>query len=95
MCDVRRDFDIAASVALGSDQPLLIIRYTPDAYKVGGKTRTTSKKDRMQRLMALLNYEPMSFERIYLCYDQDDEGATLPQVASYWDEEAKQFSRIA
>ena len=31
-CDVRRDFDIAASIALGSGQKLVILRYNPDAF---------------------------------------------------------------
>ena len=29
-CDVRRDFDMAASVALGSGHKLLVLRYNPD-----------------------------------------------------------------
>ena len=56
--------------------------------------RTESKKDRMQRLLDLLNYEPAAFERVFLCYDQN-EGATLPQVAASWDEAARQVSRVA
>ena len=92
-CDVRRDFDIAASVALGSCQKLLIIHYNPDPYRIAGRTRTESRKDRMQRLLALLDHEPDAFERVFLCYDQD-EGATLPQVAASWDVAAKQVSRV-
>jgi hypothetical protein len=92
-CDVRRDFDIAASVALGTNQTLLIIHYNPDSYRISGKTRTESKKDRMQRLLALFDHEPKAFERVFLCYDQD-EGATLPQVAVSWDRVAKQVSRV-
>ena len=92
-CDVRRDFDIAASVALGSGQKLLIIHFNPDPYRISGRTRTETKKDRMQRLLALLDHEPDAFERVFLCYDQD-EGATLPQVAASWDVAAKQVSRV-
>ena len=33
-CDVRRDFDMAASVALGSGGKLLVLRYNPDAFKI-------------------------------------------------------------
>ena len=43
-CDVRRDFDMAASVALGSGHKLL--RYNPDAFKIAGVTRRTTKKER-------------------------------------------------
>ena len=93
-CDVRRDFDMAASVALGSSHDLLIIRYNPDSYKVGGKTRTESKKDRTTRLIALLDYEPNAFERIFLCYDQDVD-SKLPLVANRWGKAARQVSRVA
>jgi len=93
-CDVRRDFDMAASVALGSEHKLLEIRYNPDGYRVGGKTRVESKKDRMTRLLGLLEHEPVAFERIFLCYDQDEQ-ATLPQVAASWDVLARQVSRLA
>ena len=92
-CDVRRDFDIAASVALGSSHKLMIVRYNPDSYRVGGSVRTESKKDRLRRLLAIMDYEPTSFERVFLFYDQD-EGASLPQVAASWDVAAKQVSRI-
>ena len=50
-CDVRRDFDIVASLALGSGQKLAILRYNPDAFRVAGKTRTTSQKDRLAKLV--------------------------------------------
>jgi len=93
-CDVRRDFDIASSVECGSRHKLLIVRYNPDGYRVGGKTRVESKKDRMRRLLDLLEYEPTAFERVFLCYDQDEQ-AVLPKVASRWDALASQFSRLA
>jgi len=93
-CDVRRDFDMAASIALGSEHKLLIIRYNPDGYRVGGKTRVESKKDRMRRLLDLLEHEPTAFERVFLCYDQDEQ-ATLPQVAASWDVSAREVSRVA
>jgi len=93
-CDVRRDFDMAASVALGSQQKLMIVRYNPDSYRVGGKTRVESKKDRMKRLLEVLDYEPVAFQRVFLCYDQDS-GSVLPQVAISWDVAARQVSRVA
>ena len=93
-CDVRRDFDMAASVALGSGHKLLIVRFNPDSYRVDGKTRVESRKDRMKRLLQLLEYEPAAFERVFLCYDQDG-GSTLPQVAASWDVAARQVSRVA
>ena len=45
-CDVRRDFDMAASVALGSAHKLAIARYNPDPFKVAGRTMRTPKKER-------------------------------------------------
>ena len=53
-CDVRRDFDMAASVALGSGHKLLVLRYNPDAFKIAGVTRRTTKKERHAQLIRLL-----------------------------------------
>ena len=92
-CDVRRDFDMAASVALGSQHKLMIVRYNPDSYRVDGKTRVESKKDRMNRLIRLLDYEPEAFERVFLCYDACT-GESLPQVAASWDPAAREVSRV-
>ena len=93
-CDVRRYFDMAASIALGSQQKLMIVRYNPDSYRVDGKTRAESKKDRIKRLLELLDYEPQAFERVFLCYDQES-GSRLPQVAASWEEAARQVSRVS
>ena len=67
-CDVRRDFDIAASIALGSAQKLVILRYNPDPYKVAGQTRRTNKKDRHATLMKTINEmeEGVGFRRLFL-----------------------------
>ena len=93
-CDVRRDFDMAASVALGSAHKLMVVRYNPDSYRIDGKTRVESKNDRINRLLVLLDYGPVAFERVLLCYDQDST-STLPQVGVAWEEAARQVSRIA
>ena len=93
-CDVRRDFDMAASVALGSGHKLKIVRYNPDSFRVDGKPRVESKKDRMMRLLEELNKEPQSFERVFLCYDHDS-SSSLPQVAASWDCVSWQVSRVA
>ena len=53
-CDVRRDFDMAASVALSSGHKLRIIRYNPDGCRVAGRTCVESRKDRTRHLLALL-----------------------------------------
>ena len=53
-CDVRRGFDMAASVAIGSGHKLLVLRYNPDAFKIAGMTRRTTKKERRAQLIRLL-----------------------------------------
>ena len=93
-CDPRRDFDIAASVTLGSEHKLLVVRYNPDGYKVGGKTRITGKAQRIKRLLEVLEYEPVGFERLFLYFDHES-GASLPDVAKQWDEGACIVSRLA
>ena len=82
-CDVRRDFDIAASTALGSCQKLVILRFNPDAFRVAGKNRTVSQKERQARLLETLNTleEPQGFRRLFMYYDRDAEGSELPTIA--------------
>ena len=90
-CDVRRDFDIAASIALGSAQKLVIVHYNPDAYKVADKTLRTTTKDRQHKLLALMQSmeEPKGFlRRLFLFYDKDSIDATLPSVAKQWSDTA-------
>ena len=93
-CDPRRDVDIAASVTLGSEHKLLVVRYNPDAYKVDGKTRITGKAARIQHLLEVLDYEPACFERLFLYFDHASH-ATLPDVAQHWEEGACVVSRLA
>jgi hypothetical protein len=94
-CDVRRDFDIAASVALGSAQKLVIVRYNPDEYRVAGKTARTPKKDRHARLVQLLTElpEPAGFQRIFLFYDREAPDSELPLVAKEWPDGARAVSK--
>ena len=94
--DVRDDFGIAATMALGGVQKVfLILHYNPGSFKIGGKTYTDNKNSRMSRLLKLLNYEPeASIERLLICYDQPKD-STLPLIAESWDEAAKQVSRVA
>ena len=92
-CDVRRDFDIVAAVTLGSAHKLKIIHYNPDAYKINGHTRTTSQKDRLKKLLEIMEEEPKAFERVFLFYDSL-ENATLPNVAESWDPLARDVSSI-
>ena len=98
-CDVRRDFDTAASVALGSGHKLVILRYNPDEFKIGGVTYRTTKRERHARLLTLLGRlqgaEPATpFARLFLFYDQKS-GSGLPTVAEHWNEVTKAISSMA
>ena len=91
---MRRDFDIAASTALGSGQKLVILRYNPDAFRVAGKNRTVSQKDRHAKLLETIENmnEPQGFRRMFLYYDRDAEGSELPTVAKEWAPAAREVS---
>ena len=97
-CDVRRDFDTAASVALGSGQKLVILRYNPDSFRVNMTTRTVSKKDRLTRLLTTIQNitEPTALlTRLFLFYDRDSEDAPLPTIAKEWTQETRDVSQNA
>jgi hypothetical protein len=89
-CDVRRDFDMAASVSLGSGGKLVVVRYNPDTFKVAGATCRAAKKERQGRLLVLLGElqaaEPqLPFSRLFLFYDRAAQDSKLPLVAEHWD----------
>ena len=99
-CDVRRDFDMAASVALGSGHKLLVLRYNPDAFKIAGVTQRTTKKERHAQLIRLLGgllarELEAPFTRLFLFYDQAAENSALPCVAEHWSEPVRAVSRCA
>ena len=95
-CDVRRDFDVAAAISLGSGHKLRTIRYNPDSYRIAGVAQKTSKAARMEALMRNINAEePAGFERVFLFYDSESPAAVLPQVAASWDAIAREVSRNA
>ena len=43
-CDPRRDFDMCASLALGSGHKVDVLRYNPDSFRTDGKNRTVAAK---------------------------------------------------
>ena len=100
-CDVRRDFDIYASVALGSGQKLAILRYNPDDFRVDGKTVRIATKERQRRLVEVLRAwvqeDPapnLPFARFFMYYDGQS-GSELPLVAQDWNsDEARVISSI-
>ena len=92
-CDVRRDFCIHESVTRGSGHKLRVIHFNPDASRVDDKTRTTTQKERIAKLLeALEEGEPAGLERLFLYYDSVS-GATLPQVGASWDKAVQEVSR--
>ena len=97
-CDVRRDFDMAASVALGSQHKLAIVRYNPDPFKVAGRTVRTAKNARHSKLLELLHRllqekPERPFQRLFLFYDRAAEDSELPAIAEEWDVVARTVSR--
>jgi len=98
-CDVRRDFDSCASIALGSQEKAVVLRYNPDPFQIGGKTRYTTKKDRLSKMMEVIaqwDVDPapdIGFARFFLFYDAENENATLPLVAQHWSEDVQKLSR--
>ena len=93
-CDVRRDFDMVASIALGSAQKLVILRFNPDSYKIAGQIRRTATKERHETLIKTINEmeEPVGFRRLFLFYDKDSDDARLPSIAKEWDPAAREVS---
>ena len=96
-CDVRRDTDIMASIALGSGGKLVILRINLDDYKVGGVPQSTSKQERYEKLLQVLedlDKEPeQQNQRLFLYYDRDTSESTLPSVAQCWADAARELSR--
>lgn len=98
-CDPRRDFESCASIKLGSQHKAVVLRYNPDAFKVGGTTRKTSKKERQQRLIQVLQSweeDPapdLEFARFFLFYDAESDVATVPSISYSWTEEVRAVSR--
>jgi hypothetical protein len=76
-CDSLRPFKIAESLALGGNTlPIGMIRLNPDAYKIDGKLKRVSKKDRYAKLIETIkNWKqdrPLAVH--YMYYDVDANG---------------------
>ena len=86
-CDIRRDFDIYASIAMGSGQKVAILRYNPDEFRIDSKTVRVAAKDRQHRLIEVLRdwiaEDPvpnLPLARFFLYYDGRS-GTTHPPLA--------------
>ena len=96
-CDVRRDFDILASVAMGSADKLCVVRYNPNAQQIGGVTQplhTAQREAKLLQVLQDLEVEPqLPFSRYFLYYNRATHDSPLPLVADSWPEEVKAVSR--
>lgn len=100
-CDVRRDFDMFASLALGSGHKVAVLRYNPDSFRVDGKPVRVPLKDRQRRLVEVLRLwlleDPApgkQLSRFFLYYDCHSD-SSLPVVAKDWQsEEAREVSAV-
>ena len=50
-CDVRQDFDICASLTVGSGHKVVVLRYNPDSFRIDGKNVTITTKDMQKKLV--------------------------------------------
>jgi hypothetical protein len=100
-CDVRRDFDMCASLALGSGHKVVVLRYNPDSFRVDGRNMGVATKEKQRRLVevvrAWLLEDPApgkQLARFFMYYDMRSD-ATLPVVAKEWEsEEARAVSEV-
>ena len=99
-CDPRRDFDMCASLALGSGHKTVVLRYNPDSFRVDGKNVEVSSKERQRRLVDLLHAwlttDPapgMQLARFFMFYDARSD-SSLPVVAKDWVNEAIAVSAV-
>ena len=76
-----------------------MLRYNPDAFKIGGKTKYTTKKERQAKLIETIHSwqnDPapeLGFARFFMFYDAADDSSPLPAIAQHWPEEVKAVSR--
>jgi hypothetical protein len=100
-CDVRRDFDSCHSLTLGSGHKTVVLRYNPDSFRVDGKPKRVSTKDRQRRLVEVLRAwlleDPVPgfhLARFFLYYDCRTD-SSLPVIANQWkSDEARKVSAI-
>ena len=100
-CDPRRDFDMCASLVLGSGHKVVVLRYNPDNFRIDGRNMRVAAKERQCRLVevvrAWLLEDPApkkQLARFFMYYDGRSD-SPLPVVAKEWDnEEARAVSAV-
>ena len=76
-CESLRPFKIAESLALGGNSmPIVVIRFNPDAFKVGGVITTVTMEDRYTKLIDTIRYwnKKQLLAVHYMYYDLDSNG---------------------
>ena len=92
-CDPRRDFDMCASLALGSGHKVVVLRYNPDSFRIDGKNVTVTTKARQRRLVkvvrAWLLEDPAPDNQLarYFMYYDGRSDSPLPVIAKEWENE--------
>ena len=88
--DRRCELVRQAEVSLGyGGRPVHWIRFDPDAFKVGGETRVTRRKEReavllavLQRALGIADYD--HFITVdYICYDKPEAGSDLVETLKF------------
>jgi len=100
-CDVRRDFDMCASIILGSQHKVVVLRYNPDSFRIDGKNVTVTTKERQKKLVEILQAwliedpaKEKQLARFFMYYDCTS-NSTLPVIAKEWEsDEACAVSEI-
>ena len=100
-CDPRRDFDMCASLAMGSGHKVIVLRYNPDSFRIDGKKVEVGTKDKQRRLVevirAWLLEDPApdkQLARFFLFYNGRSD-SQLPVIAKDWQyDEARAVSTV-
>ena len=95
-CDVRRDFDIAAALWLAApEQRVAVVRFNPDAYRIGASHGGATREQRHAGLVGFLQElaPEQPFSRHFLYYDADTLDAEVPALATHWSSEVQAMSR--
>ena len=74
-CELNRMSKAIGAIRLqGIQEPVIFLRFNPDAYNINGKLERTSKKSRFAKLKSVIEtYEPsQDFEIVYMYYDTID-----------------------
>ena len=96
-CDLAREMNVLASIAMGSADKVVFLRYNPDVFRVGGHTQRTSRKQREDKLVQVLRDLDQELEthyaRLFLFFDRQSPESVLPLIADGWPDQVKEISR--